>query len=102
MAKAWSPDLNPIEHLWVTLKRKVEESKSSNVHRLHDVVMDERKRNLVERCEALVNSRPKRANAVLETNGDQTEYSHFGPSLDNLDIDCCVELFRWDSTFAFF
>lgn len=74
MAKAWSPDLNAIEHLWVTLKRKVEESKFSNVHRLHGVIMEERKRNLVEHCEALMNSRPKRENTVLETNGDQTEY----------------------------
>ncbi len=35
-----SPDLNPIEHLWSILKRKVEERMVSNIHQLHDVVME--------------------------------------------------------------
>ncbi len=54
-----SPDLNPIEYLWGILKQKVEEHKVSNVHQLHDVVM-EWKRTPVATCEALVNSMPKR------------------------------------------
>ncbi len=41
------PDLNPIEHLWGILKRKVEEHKVSNIHQLHDVVMEEWKRTPV-------------------------------------------------------
>ncbi len=36
-----STDLNPIEHLWGILKRKVEECKVSNIHQLRDVVMEE-------------------------------------------------------------
>ncbi len=55
-----SPDLNPIEYLWGILKRKVEERKVSNIHQLHDVVMEEWKRTPVATCEALVNSMPKR------------------------------------------
>ncbi len=42
-----SPDLNPIEHLWGILKRKVEERKVSNIHQLCDVVMEEWKRTPV-------------------------------------------------------
>ncbi len=74
-----SPDLNPIEHLWGILKRKVEERKVSNIHQLRDVVMEEWKRTPVATCEALVNSMPKRVKAVLENNGGHTIYWHFGP-----------------------
>ncbi len=69
-----SPDLNPIEHLWGILKRKVEERKVSNIHQLRDVVMEEWKRTPVATCEALVNSMPKRVKAVLENNGGHTKY----------------------------
>ncbi len=41
-------DLNPIEHLWGILKRKVEERKISNIHQLHDFIMEERKRTPVK------------------------------------------------------
>ncbi len=92
-----SPDLNPIEHLWAILKRKVEERKVSNIYQLRDVVMEEWKRTTVATCEALVNSMPKRVKAVLENNGGHTKYWHFGPNLDiftfvasGLDINGCV------------
>lgn len=49
--------LKPIEHLRVILKRKVEVRKFSDVHHLHDVAMEESRRNLVETCEALMNPR---------------------------------------------
>ncbi len=77
-----SPDLNPIEHLWGILKQKGEESKVSNIHQLHDVVMEEWKRTLLATCEALVNSMPKRVKAVLKNNDGHTKYLHFGPNLD--------------------
>ncbi len=68
-----SPDLNPIEYLWGILKWKMEERKVSNIHQLHDVVMEEKKRNPVATCEALVNSMPKKVKAVLENNGGHTK-----------------------------
>ena len=36
-----SPDLNPIEHLWGLLKRKVEVRKVSNIHTPCDVIVEE-------------------------------------------------------------
>ncbi len=72
-----SPDLNPIEHLWDILKRKVEERKVSNIHQLRDVVMEECKRTPVVTYEALVNSIPKRVKTVLENNGGHTKYWYF-------------------------
>ncbi len=64
-----SPDLNPIDHLWGILKRKVEERKVSNIHQLRDVIMEEWKRTPVATCEALMNSMLKRVKEVLENNG---------------------------------
>ncbi len=69
-----SPDLNLFEHLLGILKQKVEERKVSNIHQLHDVVMEEWKRTPVATCEGLVNSMPKRVKAVLENNGGHTKY----------------------------
>ncbi len=34
-----SPDVNPIDHLWGILKRKVVEHKVSNIHQLRDVII---------------------------------------------------------------
>ena len=61
-----SPDLNPIEHLWGILKRKVDVRKVSNIRQLRDVVMEEWKSIPVATCEALVNSMPGRVKAVLD------------------------------------
>ncbi|KAJ7313589.1 hypothetical protein JRQ81_005106 [Phrynocephalus forsythii] len=69
-----SPDLNPIEHLWGILKRKVVAHKVSNIDQLCDVIMEEWKRTPVATCEALVNSLPKRIKAVMKNNGGHTKY----------------------------
>ena len=69
-----SPDLNPIEHLWGILKRKVEVWKVSNICQLRDVVMEEWKSIPVATCEALVNSMPRRVKAVLDNDGGHTKY----------------------------
>ena len=67
-----SPNLNPIEHLWGILKRKVR--KVSNIRKLRDVVMEEWKSIPVATCEALVNSIPRRVKAVLDNDGVHTKY----------------------------
>ncbi len=40
-----SPELNPIEHMWGILKRKVEKHHVSNIQQLCDVIIDEDARN---------------------------------------------------------
>ncbi len=40
-------------NMWGILKWKVEERKVSNIHQLHDFVMEEWKRTPVATCEAL-------------------------------------------------
>ncbi len=55
-----SPDLNPIEHMWGILKRKVEKHHVSNIQQLCDVIMEEWKRMLATTSAALVNFMPRR------------------------------------------
>ena len=69
-----SPDLNPKEHLWGILKRKMEVRKVSNVRQLRDVVMEEWKSIPVATCESLVNSMPRRVKVVLDNDGGHTKY----------------------------
>ena len=69
-----SPDLNPIEHLWRILRRKVEVCKVSNIYQLCDVVMEEWKSIPVATCEALVNSMPRGVKAVLDNDGGHKKY----------------------------
>ena len=68
-----SPDLNPIEHLWDVLKRKVK-CHVSNIHQLSDVIMEEWKRVPATTCAALVNSMARRIKAMLDNNGAHTKY----------------------------
>ena len=66
--------LNPIEHLWGILKRKMEGRNVSNIRQFHDVVMEEWKSIPVATCETLVNSMPRRVKAVLDNDGGHTKY----------------------------
>ena len=69
-----SHDLNPIEHLWGILNRKVEVCKVSNICQVCEVVMEEWKSIPVATCEALVNSMPRRVKAVLDNDDGHTKY----------------------------
>ena len=72
-----SPDLNPIEHLWGIIQRKVKVAKVLNICQLRDVVMEERRSIPVATCEALVNSMRRRVKAVLDNDGGHTKYWQF-------------------------
>ncbi len=72
-----SPDMNPIEHMWGILKRKVEKHHVSNIQQLRDTIMEEWKRMPAKNCAALVNSIPRRIKAVLDNNGAPTKYWDF-------------------------
>ena len=69
-----SSDLNPIEHLWGFLKRKVEVHRVSNIRQLRDIVMEEWKSIPVATCEALVNSMPRGIKTVQDNDGGHIKY----------------------------
>lgn len=73
---AQSPDLNPIEHLWYHLKRKLAEYKDEPKGMLELWDRVEEQWNKIEAgvCQNLIESMPSRIEAVLEAKGGYTKY----------------------------
>jgi len=73
---AQSPDLNPIEHLWVHLKRKLSTYSEApgGVFELWQRVRGEWKDITAETCQSLIEGMPRRVEAVIRVEGDQTKY----------------------------
>lgn len=71
-----SPDLNPIEHLWQHLKRKVVKYPTlpKNLDELFARVAKEWSQIPSEVCRDLVYSMPRRIQAVLKARGGHTKY----------------------------
>jgi acid phosphatase class B len=73
---AQSPDLNPIEHLWWYLKKKLDkyEIPSSSQHQLWECCETEWEKIPKEVCQNLIESMPRRVEAVLRVKGGHTKY----------------------------
>lgn len=73
---AQSPDLNPIEHLWDVLKRKLAlyPNVPEGIHMLWDRIEDEWNKISQEECLSLIQSMPRRVKAVLKAKGRNTKY----------------------------
>ena len=71
-----SPDLNPIEHLWTHLKRKLEEydTPSGGILELWERTEMEWNKIPPEVCQNLIRSMPRRVEAILEAGGGYTTY----------------------------
>lgn len=71
-----SPDLNPIEHLWDALKKKVRSHRPSpvNHNQLVDAVIAEWENIPQDVIENLISSMPRRMNAVIRSRGGHTRY----------------------------
>ena len=73
---AQSPDLNPIEHLWQHLKQQLNkyEVPPAGIHELWDWVQVEWENIPKEVCRNLIESMPRRVQAVIKAKGGQTKY----------------------------
>ena len=73
---AQSPDLNPIEHLWHYLKKKLNEyeNPSHSLHELWERV--EREWNAIDKsvCQGLIESMHRHVAVVLKAKGGYTKY----------------------------
>ena len=71
-----SPDLNPIEHLWAILKRRLNqhERAPSGMNELWERIETEWDKIDVDICLNLIKSIPRRVQAVLKAKGGWTDY----------------------------
>ena len=69
-----SPDLNPIENLWTVLKDKVCEKQPTNNKELEEAIEAVWMLELLaEYCRSLVESTPKRLEAVIKAKREPTK-----------------------------
>ena len=73
---AQSPDLNPIEHLWTELKRRLGQYKTppAGMLELERRVEEEWAKIPLSLCQTLIESMPKRIEAVIKAKGGHTKY----------------------------
>jgi hypothetical protein len=73
---AQSPDLNPIENLWQDLKRRLRlnHNKSKNQTELFNILKEEWFNTNPERINKLIDSMPRRVDAVLKNKGNPSRY----------------------------
>ena len=69
-----SPDLNPIENLWLDLKIAVHKREPSNLKELEQFCLEEWAKIPVARCGKLIETYPKRLSAVIAAKGGSTKY----------------------------
>lgn len=69
-----SPDLNPIEHVWDFLGRKVASRVPQNLLQLRNILTEEWNRIPQNYLDHLVEGMPRRIRAVLEAHGQHTKY----------------------------
>jgi hypothetical protein len=73
---AQSPDLNPIEHLWAYLEKRLEKRRHQieNVEQLKAILQEEWHRIDVNYLSVLALSMPRRCQAVIDSRGEHTKY----------------------------
>lgn len=69
-----SPDLNPIEHMWGYIKRKVGSEKIDNFADLYEKIQQIWYSTPKSFCEKLITSMPRRLEEVIKNNGYATKY----------------------------
>jgi transposase len=69
-----SPDLNPIENVWVELKKHVRARRPTNLTQLHKLCQEEWANIHLTYCGKLVEGYPKRLTQVKQYKGNATKY----------------------------
>ncbi|EPB78583.1 hypothetical protein ANCCEY_02323 [Ancylostoma ceylanicum] len=68
---AQSPDLNPIENLWIDVNEAIKREKPKNIKELYETIENAWYDIPTERCQKLVDSMPRRCAAVIKSEGER-------------------------------
>lgn len=73
---SYSPDLNPIEHLWSIVKRRLHDfdHPPSSMHELWLRIQQVWNNISIDDCQKLIESMPRRIEAVYKAKGSWTKY----------------------------
>ncbi|EYC34438.1 hypothetical protein Y032_0001g414 [Ancylostoma ceylanicum] len=71
---AQSPDLNPIENLWIDVNEAIKRGKPKNIKELYETIENAWYDIPIERCQKLVDSMPRRCAAVIKSEGYPIKY----------------------------
>lgn len=69
-----SPDLNPIEHVWDTLGRRIQARNPQTLAKLEQMLLEEWVQIDQQYIDGLIGSMRRRITAVIEANGGNTRY----------------------------
>jgi transposase len=71
-----SPDINPIENAWRQLKQRIAKKnrKAKNLDEVFEIALEEWNNITLESLHTLIESMPRRCQAVIEANGGHTKY----------------------------
>lgn len=69
-----SPDLSPIESLWGQMKKNLRESPATSIEKLQERLQEIWYSFTVDDCRKLVETMPKRLKALVNANGNVTEW----------------------------
>uniref|UniRef100_A0AAZ3PRB3 Tc1-like transposase DDE domain-containing protein n=1 Tax=Oncorhynchus tshawytscha TaxID=74940 RepID=A0AAZ3PRB3_ONCTS len=69
-----SPDLNPIEHLWTELKKRVRARRPTNLTQLQQLCQEEWVKIHTTHCGKLVEGYPKHLTQVKQFKGNATKF----------------------------
>src|SRR5215467_289011 len=74
MWPAMSPDMNPIEHVWDILDRRVRKRKVQTIAALRNALQEEWNNLKQEQIRHVINRIPQRIRELLNARGDNTHY----------------------------
>ncbi len=69
-----SPDLNPIEHVWDILGRRMQSRAPGNLNQLFEALQEEWDAIPQEDLDRLIQSMPRRVGMVISKRGSHTKY----------------------------